>query len=125
MNASKKRKPAAVNFTELSTAAAAGASHDLIVKVAKNDLAYSWKIFLEGIAYTPGDFDYQNGVWVKQLPGFQISGPLDVVLEADGTDNGVQRGRVAARISRDGTVLTPDLVVETIKGHGVATQSYA
>jgi len=125
MKTSAKKKSAAASFAQLATAAAGGAPHDVIVKVAKNPLAYSWKIYLEGIAYTPGDFDYQNGVWVKNLPAFQIVGPLDVVLEADGTDNGVQRGRVAARLARDGTVLTPDLVVETLKGHGVATASYA
>jgi|GEM_PF-5092174 len=99
-------------------------AHDLGITVAKSPLAADWRITIEGHSYLPGQFKYNGTVWALALPQFPVGGTLDIILEGRGVDNGTQRGRVVARIACDGTTLTPDLDVLTIKGYGVDQRSY-
>jgi hypothetical protein len=97
---------------------------DLKVQVAKNSLAIDWAITLEGRRFGPGHFNYDGKTWSLDLPQFPVQGTLDAILEGRGIDNGVQRGRVAARIQAGGKLLTPELQLETIKMYGVDRKSY-
>jgi hypothetical protein len=98
--------------------------HDLAVSVAKSPLAFNWRINIEGQTYHPADFSFDGKLWTRNFPQFPVTGTLDVVLEGQGIDNGVQRGRVAARVNCDGTDLSPDLDAVTIKGYGIDRRSY-
>lgn len=112
-------KPTA--FDGLSTAVEAGTQRrNLVVSVAKNPGVIWWEVRVEGDVLDMASFQFEDGAWHRQLEGYPVDSPLDVVLQASGAEG----GRIAARIQCEGKVLTPDLYAELFKGFASTRESY-
>lgn len=82
--------------------------------------APDWRVTLEETPLVPSAF-VQNGPYFEaELKDFVVKGPLDVLLEGRGSIGGA----VAARITCNGKVLSPDLEVILKNLYGFDSKSY-
>ncbi len=83
-------------------------------------MVMDWRVTLEDTAFVPGDFTLNGSFYEKELKDFEVRGTLDALLDGRGNIGGA----VAARITCDGKVLTPDLEVILKNLHGFDAKSY-
>lgn len=112
-------------FDDIAGVSGGPTSKNFKISVAKNSLAVSWEVIVEGQRFLPPDFSTEDGIWVRNFEDYPVTGLLDVHLNASGVDNGGdQIGVAAARVSVGRRDLPGDLVARTTRGYGHDYKTY-